>query len=234
MDPSQVDQILANLCVNARDAIAGTGTITIETANVAVDEAAAVGKTETLPDHYVLLAINDNGCGMADDTLAHLFEPFFTTKRVGEGTGLGLATVYGIIKQNNGFIDVQSTVGSGTTFKIFLPRSAPEHEQPKDRPDATAILPGVETVLLVEDEPMILEMTTKMLEKLGYRVFAHTSPRAAISFAEHHTGSLHLLLTDVIMPEMNGRDLANKLLLHYPGLKCLFMSGYTADEDVFF
>jgi len=230
MDPSQVDQILANLCVNARDAISGTGTITIETANVTIAErAAAADNLETLPGHYVLLTISDSGCGMDSETLSHLFEPFFTTKRVGEGTGLGLATVYGIVKQNNGFIDVQSDVGNGTTFKIFLPRSDSTHDQPTDRSDATAILPGVEAVLLVEDEPMILEMTTTMLEKLGYQVFAHASPQAAINFAEHHTGDLHLLVTDVIMPEMNGRDLADKLHPYYPNLKCLFMSGYTAD-----
>ncbi|MEE4314079.1 MAG: PAS domain S-box protein, partial [Desulfofustis sp.] len=229
MDPSQIDQILANLCINARDAIAGNGIITIETANVTIDDAAACGKGETLPGNYVMLTVSDTGCGMDSETLTHLFEPFFTTKRVGEGTGLGLATVYGIVRQNNGFIDVQSDVGSGTTFNLFLPRVASENEQPIDNTGATTILPGAETVLLVEDEIMILEMTTKMLEKLGYKVFAHRSPQEALSFAEQHTGAINLLVTDVIMPEMNGRDLTDRLLRHYPDLKCLYMSGYTAD-----
>ncbi len=229
IDPSQIDQILANLCVNARDAIAGTGTISIETANVTVAEIAAAENLETLPGHYVMLSISDSGCGMDSETLSHLFEPFFTTKRVGKGTGLGLATVYGIVKQNNGFIDVQSDVGRGTTFKIFLPRSNQGNEQPTENSDTTTMLSGAETVLLVEDETMILDLTTRMIEKLGYQVFALSSPQAAISFAEQHTGNIHLLLTDVIMPEMNGRDLADKLLPRHPKLKCLFMSGYTAD-----
>ena len=228
IDPSQIDQILANLCINARDAIADTGSISIQTGNITIDETTAADKIEALPGRYVMLAISDSGCGMDAETLSHLFEPFFTTKGVGEGTGLGLATVYGIVKQNNGFIDVQSEVGSGTTFKIFLPCCDLEKEQPTDNKDATT-LRGIETVMLVEDETMILAMTTTMLEELGYQVFAYTSPGAAISFAKQYSDDIHLLLTDVIMPEMNGHDLVNHVRLRFPELKCLFMSGYTSN-----
>lgn len=228
IDPSQIDQILANLCVNAQDAIADTGSVTIAVGNTTIDETTAASKIETLPGRYVMLTISDSGCGMDAETLSHLFEPFFTTKGIGQGTGLGLATIYGIVSQNNGFIDVQSEVGSGTTFKIFLPCCDLAKEQPTDNQEATT-LRGIETVLLVEDETMILEMTTAILEKLGYQVFAYTSPLAAISFVAQYSDNIHLLLTDVIMPEMNGRDLAKHLLLRFPDLKCLFMSGYTAD-----
>jgi PAS domain S-box-containing protein len=231
IDPSQVDQILANLCVNARDAIVGTGTITIKTANTVIGQQDVAKDLEARPGHHVMLSISDSGGGMDRETISHLFEPFFTTKKVGQGTGLGLATVYGIVKQNGGFIDVQSGVGEGTTFKIFLPCSDVADEQPEDRPDAATLLTGTEAVLLVEDEPMILEMSTMMLEKIGYQVYAHASPQAAISFAEHHPEEIHLLLTDVIMPEMNGRDLADRLRTFYPDLRCLFMSGYT-DEVI--
>lgn len=228
IDPSQLDQILANLCINARDAIADTGSIAIETGNIIIDETSTSEKIEALPGRYVMLTISDSGCGMDAETLSHLFEPFFTTKGIGKGTGLGLATVYGIVKQNNGYIDLQSEEGKGTTFKIFLPSCDMEKEQPTDNQTATT-LQGVETILLVEDEAMILEMTTKLLEKLGYQVFAYNSPKAAIDFTKQYGDDIHLLLTDVIMPEMNGRDLANNVLPRFPNLKCLFMSGYTDD-----
>ena len=177
----------------------------------------------------MLLAVSDDGCGMDKETLAHIFEPFFTTKGVGKGTGLGLATVYGIVKQNNGFINVYSEPGQGTTFTIYLPRHAGKAEQARTEGAAEPAARGHETILLVEDEPAILKLTTRMLEQLGYTVLAASTPGEAIRLAREHAGEIHLLMTDVVMPEMNGRDLARNLLSLYPHLKCLFMSGYTAD-----
>ncbi len=230
LDPSQIDQILANLCVNARDAIEAVGKVTIETGAAAFDEAYCAEHAGFKPGEYALLAVGDNGCGMDRETMGHLFEPFFTTKEQGKGTGLGLATVYGAVKQNNGFIDVYSEPGQGTTFKIYLPRHAakttvPLPEQAADRP----VERGRETILLVEDEPAILRMATMMLERLGYTVIAAKTPGEAIRLAHENTGRIDLLATDVVMPEMNGRDLAKNLLSFYPDLKRLFMSGYTAD-----
>jgi two-component system, cell cycle sensor histidine kinase and response regulator CckA len=229
MDPSQLDQILANLCVNARDAIAGVGKLTIETENVTFDDAYCANNPGFNFGEYVLLALSDNGCGMDRETLTHLYEPFFTTKEMGKGTGLGLATVYGIVKQNNGFINVYSEPGQGTTFKIYLPRYK---EKAEAVAQTTLIQPaarGLETILLVEDEAAILAMTRTMLERLGYTVLPANSPGEAIQLAESHTGQINLLLTDVVMPEMNGRDLARHLLSLYPDIKPLFMSGYTAN-----
>jgi PAS domain S-box-containing protein len=229
MDPSQIDQILANLSVNARSAIADVGKITIETQDITFDEAYCAAHTDFTPGEYVLLAVSDNGCGMDKETQSKLFEPFFTTKAVGEGTGLGLATVYGIVKQNNGFINVYSEPGHGTTFKIYLPRYFGKAEQIQAKGLASPAERGHETILLVEDEKAILKITTMMLEHLGYRVLAASTPGEAIRLAEQHAGELHLLMTDVVMPEMNGRDLARRLLSLYPDIKRLFMSGYTAN-----
>jgi CheY-like chemotaxis protein len=229
MDPSQIDQILANLSVNARDAIEGVGKITIETLDITFDEAYCAAHTDFTPGEYVLLAVSDDGCGMDKETQSKLFEPFFTTKAVGEGTGLGLATVFGAVKQNNGFINVYSEPGHGTTFKIYLPRHMGKAEQIQAKGLASPAERGHETILLVEDEQAILEMTTMMLKHLGYRVLAASTPCEAIRLAEQHAGELHLLMTDVVMPEMNGRDLARRLLSLYPDIKRLFMSGYTAN-----
>jgi two-component system cell cycle sensor histidine kinase/response regulator CckA len=229
VDPSQIDQILANLCVNARDAIAGVGKVTIETKDSTFDETTCAAHAGFVPGEYVRLTVSDNGCGMDTETRAHIFEPFFTTKGVGEGTGLGLSTVYGIVKQNNGYIDVDSAPGQGTIFKIYLPRHAGQVVE--DRKAASAEIPkgSGETVLLVEDEPAILNIAKRMLELLGYSVLAAHRPAEAIRLAEAHVGEIHLLMTDVVMPEMNGRDLAKTLLSPYPRLTALFMSGYTAD-----
>ena len=229
MDSAQIDQILANLCVNARDAITGLGKIVIETENVVFEEEFCARHKGFLPGDYVLLAVSDNGCGMDAGTISHIFEPFFTTKRMGQGTGLGLATVYGAVKQNNGFIDVYSEPGQGTTFKIYLPRhTAGGVYETRDVPPREAAR-GTETILLVEDEPMILELTAKMLERLGYGVLAVRTPGEAIRLAREHAGGIDLLMTDVVMPEMNGRDLAQNLLAICPGIRQLFMSGYTAN-----
>ena len=229
IDPAQVDQLLANLCVNARDAIPDVGKITIETGEVVFDEEYCATHAGFVPGEYVLLAVSDDGCGMSQETLANIFEPFFTTKSVSEGTGLGLATVYGIVKQNEGLINVYSEPGVGTTFKIYLPRHvAKVTTSLTERTDAT--LPrGSETILLVEDEPSILKMTSRMLERQGYTVLAASTPSEAIRMAREHVGDIDLLMTDVVMPEMNGRDLAGKILSVHPNLKRLFMSGYTAN-----
>ncbi len=229
IDPVQIDQILANLCVNARDAIAGVGKITIETENITFDEDYCADHAGFLPGNYILLAISDNGCGMDKEILNYIFEPFFTTKDNGKGTGLGLATVYGIVKQNNGFINVYSEPGNGTTFKIFLPKHAGQVDEIMAG-DIEQIPEGRgERVLLVEDEPAIMKMSKIMLENLGYRVLAANTPGEAINYTSQHSGKIHLLITDVIMPEMNGRDLADQLHTLYPDIRVLFMSGYTAD-----
>ena len=229
IDPSQIDQILANLCVNGRDAIGGVGRLTIETANCTLGAAYCQRHIGSVPGEYVLLTVGDNGCGMDRETLARIFEPFFTTKTFGEGTGLGLATVYGVVKQNHGFIDVDSRPGVGTIFSIYLPRhrsmAVPEPQEAAAEPTES----GRETILLVEDEGAILKLTTRMLNGLGYQVLAASSPGEAIRLAKVHTPAIHLLMTDVVMPEMNGRDLAEHLLSFMPQLKCLLMSGYTAD-----
>ncbi|RJP85570.1 MAG: PAS domain S-box protein [Desulfobacteraceae bacterium] len=229
MDPTQIDQILANLCINARDAIADMGKITIETQNIVFDEDYCALHVDVVPGEYVLLAVSDDGGGMDKETLEKLFEPFYTTKEMGKGTGLGLATVYGIVKQNNGFINVYSEPGQGTTFKIYLPRYQGKAGQEKEKFQADPVAGGHETILLVEDEPAILKMTTTMLERMGYSVLAANTPGEAIRLAEAHPGEISLLMTDVVMPEMNGRDLAKNLLSFYPHLKRLFMSGYTAN-----
>jgi len=228
IDPAQVDQIMMNLAVNARDAIAGVGKISIETGNVIADAAYCVAHVGIVPGEYVILALSDNGSGMDRETLTNIFEPFFTTKE-GKGTGLGLATVYGIVKQNNGVISVYSEPGKGTTFKICLPRYAGKTARDAAGEATASATGGPETVLLVEDEAMLLKLAKTMLGKLGYSVLSASTPVEAIRLAREHTGTIHLLLTDVVMPEMNGRDLARQLLSLSPGLKCLFMSGYTAN-----
>jgi PAS domain S-box-containing protein len=224
-DPAQIDQILANLCVNAKDAIDGVGQVTIATRNI--DATAAEAAALEARDH-VLLTVSDNGSGIEAAVLPHLFEPFFTTKEVGQGTGLGLSTVYGIVKQNDGVIRVESARGAGTTFHIYFPRAVAA--SPAAEPPAAALLPAGrgETILLVEDEPANLHMGRRILEKLGYRVLTAQSPSAALELAAREP-RLHLLLTDVVMPEMHGRELAERVLGLRPGISCLYMSGYTAD-----
>jgi nitrogen-specific signal transduction histidine kinase/CheY-like chemotaxis protein len=229
MDHSQIEQLLANLCVNARDAIHDTGKIIVKTGAVTFDEKFCAAHVGSVPGEYLLLAVSDDGCGMGAETLSQLFEPFFTTKEVGKGTGLGLATVYGIVKQNNGYIDVDSEPGQGTTFKIYLPRHAAEAGQTTKMDAGQPVARGHETILLVEDESMILDIAVKILEHQGYTVIAAATPGEAIRLAREHAGEIDLLMTDVVMPEMNGRDLARNLLSLYPNLKRLFMSGYTAD-----
>ncbi len=227
-DPSQIDQILANLAVNSRDAIRGAGNITIETSNrtASLDETSL--NTDARPGDYVMITFSDDGCGMNEETLNHIFEPFFTTKIFGEGTGLGLATVYGIVRQNNGFIDVSSEPGKGTIFKIHIPRCIEEVEA-TTKEKSRKLRTGDETILIVEDEQDILNLAKAQLKELGYSVLSANRPEKAIDMAKKHKGDIHLLMTDVIMPEMNGRQLCDKIREFRPDMKCLYMSGYTAD-----
>ena len=229
IDPSQLDQVLANLAVNARDAISGVGKLTIETENMTIDEEYRSAHPGFVAGNFAMLAVSDNGSGMNRETLSHLFEPFFTTKAVGKGTGLGLATVYGIVKQNNGFINVYSEPGRGSTFRIYLPRVA---EQPEDAPaggGARAMPKGTETILVVEDEEAILEISRTLLESLGYTVISAGTPIEALQQVAELKKPVQLLITDVVMPQMNGLELARRLAETNPGLKWIFMSGYTAD-----
>jgi PAS domain S-box-containing protein len=228
VDPSQVDQILANLAVNARDAIHGTGRIAIETRNVVLDEEDCLDHAGSRPGAFVRLTFSDTGVGMDKETLAHAFEPFFTTKPVGVGTGLGLATVYGIVRQNDGYVHVDSELGAGTTFRIDLPRCG-EVAETGSREPLPVCVAGTETVLVTEDEEQILNFCRTALIAEGYQVIAATRPDEALLLAQAHKGDIDLLITDVIMPEMNGRQLGERIQRLRPGVKILYMSGYPAD-----
>jgi PAS domain S-box-containing protein len=227
MDPSQIEQILTNLCVNARDAIATVGHITIETRNVSIDEAYCADHLGFQPGDFVMLSVSDNGSGMEKEIIDRIYEPFFTTKGLGHGTGLGLATVYGIIKQNNGFINVYSEPGRGSTFRIYLARDRGTAVLIETEKAIEFISRGNETVLLVEDEPAILKMTKSMLEGFGYHVLPAHTPADAMHLVEKYPGRIHILITDVIMPDMTGPDLAERISLVSPDTKHLFTSGYT-------
>jgi len=229
VDSSQIDQILVNLCVNSQDAIAGAGSIAIETENIEIDRNYCADHMGFVPGDFVRLKVSDNGCGMDKETLAHIFEPFFTTKGLGIGTGLGLSTVYGIVKQNNGFVNVYSEPGLGTTCTIYLPRNPDEVEQAVAEHSKESILCGHETILVVEDEPAILNMTRQMLEMQGYHVLAAGAPTDAIRLVQEYSGTIHLLMTDVVMPDMDGQNLAKTLQQFNPQLRNLFMSGFAAD-----
>jgi PAS domain S-box-containing protein len=229
IDPGQVDQILANLCVNARDAIPEIGHITIATDARSFDAAFCTRNPGFAPGEFVSLTVSDSGVGMEPDVLAHIFEPFYTTKAQGRGTGLGLATIYGIVKQNQGFIQVQSAPGRGSMFQVYLPH----HTGPTAGPKAE-VRPGTphgkgQLILVVEDEPTLLDIAREVLEGLEYRVLAANTPSRALELAAAHSGEISLLITDVIMPEMNGRDLVIRIQQLAPGLKCLFISGHTGD-----
>ncbi len=229
IDPSQVDQLLANLCVNARDAILGVGTVDIETGMAAITPEEIAENAALVVGEYVVLTVSDTGCGMEKDVLENIFEPFFTTKAEGHGTGLGLSTVYGIVHQNNGFISVESSPGHGTTFKTYLPTWDESVAVVGTAGNATTRRGQGQTILVVEDDEAILKLTCRMLSNLGYSVLPAGSPGKALSIAREHQGPIQLLLSDVIMPEMNGRDLAELLVAIHPDMKCLFMSGYSAN-----
>ena len=229
LDASQVDQLLTNLCVNARDAIRDVGRITIETGKKILDEAYCSQNQGFVPGEYVMLTVSDDGCGMPRETRDKIFEPFFTTKGSRQGTGLGLSTVYGIVKQNNGFINVYSEPGHGTTFRIYLPSYLGQAAE-NIKQDAQTVPHGNgEVVLIVEDEPLILNLAERMLQNIGYTVLTADSPKKALQLAKTHIGDVTLVVTDVVMPELNGQELAARLKDLYPDIKCLFMSGYTAN-----
>lgn len=232
MDPTQFDQVLANLCVNARDAIADVGKITIQTATVSLDAAFCASHPDSVAGDYVRLSVKDNGSGIDQETISHIFEPFFTTKGVGQGTGLGLAMVYGIVKQNSGFIHVESEPGWGTTFNIYLPQQAGAAAA-QQQTDSEEIPYGRgETILMVEDDPSIREIGQMMLQRLNYTVLSAPTPSEAIRLVEEKGTDIGLLITDVVMPEMNGSELKQRLVSMRPGLKYIYMSGYTADVVV--
>ena len=229
-DPGQLEQVIMNLAVNARDAMPNGGKLTLETGNVELDEVYATDHYPARAGPFVLLAVSDTGIGMSDETQAHMFEPFFTTKEKGKGTGLGLATVYGIIKQSGGFIWVYSEVGHGTTFKLYLPRVeelAERASEPAQGPARAAH--GTETVLVVEDEAPVRSVARQVLERHGYTVLEAPSAEAALDLATRYSGTIHLLLTDVVMPGLNGRELASRLADLRPDARVIFMSGYTDD-----
>jgi CheY-like chemotaxis protein len=232
VDPGQFQQILMNLVVNARDAMPGGGKIAIETANVDLDEGYCALHPYVKPGRFVMLAVSDTGQGMSEEVKAHIFEPFFTTKSIGRGTGLGLATTYGVVKQAGGSIEVYSEVGMGTTFKIYLPRieegtsKSVRDDQPKK------LLGGTETVLLVEDENRVRDLAVRILDQLGYRVLQAGNGDTAIALAMEYGERIDLLMTDVVMPGMSGREVANRLTQIHPETRVLFTSGYTDDAIV--
>jgi len=229
-DAGQIEQVLLNLVVNARDAMPDGGKITIETASVDLDEKYCLGHGPVIPGEYVMLSVRDTGCGMEETVKSRVFEPFFTTKEPGKGTGLGLASVYGIVKQSGGHIWVYSEVGRGTTFKLYFPRVQADVEAPRIPHTYTESIGGDETILLVEDETALREVTACILQSVGYTVIEADGPAQAIRLVETHREPIHLLLTDVIMPRMNGVELSKRLRATRPHLKIIFASGYGGEE----
>jgi CheY-like chemotaxis protein len=233
VDPGQIEQVILNLVVNARDAMPSGGKITIETANAVFDDDYLDTHPMVHPGSYVMLAVSDTGIGMDENTMDRIFEPFFTTKELGKGTGLGLSTVYGIVKQSGGNIWAYSEVGRGTTFKVYLPRA---EEVGKEAPSPGKPVPaeekGWETLLLAEDEELVRELARTILEQNGYRVLEARNGREAVEIACRHDGPIHMLVTDVVMPQMSGRELASRMDELRPGIRVLYMSGYTENAIV--
>jgi PAS domain S-box-containing protein len=229
VDPGQVEQIVLNLAVNARDAMPKGGELLIETANITLDDEYCKTHTNSEPGNYVMLSVSDTGCGMNAQVKKLIFEPFFTTKELGHGTGLGLATVFGIVKQNGGRIDVHSEPDMGTSFKVYFPRITDKAETFVPSTTTTELKKGNETILLVEDEDIVRKLAKNLLNHLGYNVLSANSGKNALKMEEEHSGSIDLLLTDVVMPNMNGRQLATLMTEKRPQIKVLFASGYTQD-----
>jgi CheY-like chemotaxis protein len=225
-----MEQMIMNLILNARDAMPQGGRLTIATANVTLDDEDATRHPGVQPGPYILLTVTDTGHGMDANTLSHIFEPFFTTKEAGKGTGLGLSTVYGIVSQSKGSIEVDSAPGQGTCFTIYLPHVEEAPEAGLVAIDSQAVLRGTETLLVVEDELPVLRFTATVLRQAGYTVFAAPSPEDALRIAAAHCElTIHLLVTDVVMPQMNGKALAEQIKATRPDIKVLFISGYTAN-----
>src|SRR5215470_9325629 len=230
-DPGQIEQVLINLAVNARDAMPQGGRLAMETSNLDIETDQA-RDLDVLPGKYVMLRVSDTGSGMDAATVAHVFEPFFTTKPMGKGTGLGLSTVYGIVKQSGGGIRVESEPGRGTAVRIYLPATEADRRGQASRLTASNVAGGLETILVAEDEPDLRELTRIFLESYGYKVLEAGSAEEAIRTAEEFGKPIHLLLTDVIMPGMSGRQLAEKVLSQNPNTKIVYMTGYTDDMIV--
>lgn len=228
-DRGQLEQVLMNLAVNGRDAMPQGGQIIIETLNTQLDSTALVRHPEAKAGDYVALSVSDTGCGMDKETQRRIFEPFFTTKPVGKGTGLGLSTVYGIVRQSEGYIWVYSELGQGTRFKIYFPRIASAAEAPAEPPLPSMLPRGTETILLVEDDEAMRQLTMNCLASFGYRALVARDPEQAILVASQESGPIHLLLTDVVMPGASGRQVAEGLSIARPEMKVLYVSGYTAD-----
>jgi PAS domain S-box-containing protein len=233
-DPFQLEQVIMNLAVNARDAMPRGGKLTIETANVDIDPGYARTHPDVAPGPYVMIAVSDTGIGMDTETRGRIFEPFFTTKELGKGTGLGLSTVYGIVKQSHGHMWVYSEPGQGATFKVYLPRTVADSEAPPDAavPPAPTSKRGSETVLIVEDEASLLHLVAEIMQDSGYNVLPAHGPKDALRVLHEHPQEIHLLLTDVVMPGMSGRALADQVLAERPGTRVLYMSGYTDNAIV--
>ena len=230
-EPGQIEQVIMNLAVNARDAMPRGGKLTIETSNIELGKEFAHRHVPTQPGRYAMLAISDIGCGMDEDTRSHMFEPFYTTKEQGKGTGLGLATVYGIVKQSGGYIWVYSEPGHGATFKIYLPLVQAAVDPTRPAASSAEAETGSETVLLVEDEEMVRTMIRACLEGAGYAILEAPAPEVALRLSAEHPGRIHLMVTDVVMPGMSGRDMARRLSPARPDMKVLYLSGYT-DEAI--
>jgi CheY-like chemotaxis protein len=228
-DPGQLTQVLVNLAVNARDAMPKGGTVTIETRNVTLDRTFAAAHEGVQPGPHVMLSVGDTGAGMDAETQAHLFEPFFTTKDVGKGTGLGLATVYGIVRQSEGSIDMRSEPGEGSTFEICLPQAPVDERVAAGQVPIATLQRGHETILVVEDEASVRKLAISVLERQGYGVLAAEGPGQAEAISAEHPGPIDLLLTDVVMPGGNGADLAGRLSALRPAMKVLMMTGYAQE-----
>ncbi|MCL5021155.1 MAG: ATP-binding protein [Bacteroidetes bacterium] len=228
IDPIQLDQIIVNLASNSRDAISGAGHIEIETSNIVADEKISRNEIDAPPGEYVMLRFSDDGKGMDKETMEKIFEPFFTTKPKGQGTGLGLSTVYGIVKQNGGSIRVLSEESRGATFRIFFPRYYGDPDQPKSE-TGISDFSGTETILVVEDQPELLELARRGLAEYGYKVLIASTPEEAVLLSMAYQSEIDLLVTDVVMPNMNGRVLRDKVQSVRPAIKTVFISGYTAD-----
>jgi len=228
-DPGQIEQVLMNLAVNSRDAMPAGGTLTVRTANVEMTKVDSARRRSMTPGSYVLLAVSDTGIGMDEKTISHIFEPFFTTKEIGKGTGLGLATVYGIVKQSGGFIWVESALGKGTTFEIYLPLASASGPASKTEAEdkKAALRRGSETILVVEDETGVRELAGQFLKAHGYTVLEAADGIAALEIAARHEGRIHVVLTDLIMPRMNGTELVKRLKAIRPDVKAAYMTGYS-------